>query len=97
MRLDLSCNPSNPLWAGCEFSEVGGRFNMTTDLNSASNSVGRNVAASVKSFEGDRSVVTLTGPAPVWAHLVAFHQVVHVFGRVEYDDGRNPAFPIAAH
>jgi hypothetical protein len=92
VRIDMSCNPGNPLWAGCSFEEVGGRFNMTTPTAEASNLVGRACPAEI-----DGEPVTLSGPAPIWAYLVVFHQVLHKTKRVYFDDGRNPAFPIAAH
>lgn len=94
MNIDMSCNPSNPLWKGCQFEEIGGRFNMTTDIGLAINHVGRN-AADIGTT--DHNEVTLTGPAPVWAYMVVFHQVVHQFNKVYYNDGRSGSHLVAAH
>ena len=95
MKLDLSLNNSN-LYAGCEVGEVGGRQTLLTSSGEASNIVGRNVGKWIDS-QNDRSEVTLTGPMAVWSYLIVFHQVVHKFGKVFYDDGRSGPVLISQH
>lgn len=84
------------LYAGCEVNEVAGRLNLTTPVAEAVNIVGRNVSKIVAECD-DREEVTLTGPMAVWSYLVVFHQVVHAFTRVYYDDGRSGPVLVAAH
>jgi len=81
------------LYAGCTVETVAGRANLTTPINEAVETVGRNLAA--MNLAGDE--ITLTGPMAVWAYLIAFHAVVHRYRRVWYSDGRNPAVLVAAH
>lgn len=87
---------NDTLYEGCKIEEVAGRLNLVTPVEEAINIVGKNVGKIVASME-DRSEVTLTGPMAVWSYLVVFHQVVHAFGRVYYDDGRSGRVLIAAH
>lgn len=97
MKIDLSL-ANVGLYAGCEIEEVAGRGNLKTPVAAAVGIVGRNIAAIVADTPAaDRGTVTLTGPMAVWSYLVVFHAVVHVFSRVEYDDGRSGAVLIAAH
>ncbi|HQO78981.1 MAG TPA: hypothetical protein PLG17_10785, partial [Thermodesulfobacteriota bacterium] len=84
------------LYEGCVVKEVGGRLSLMTPPEEAVNIVGRNVKKLIDAA-GDRSAVTLTGPMAVWAYLVVFHQVVHRFSAVFYDDGRSGAVQIAQH
>lgn len=84
------------LYEGCERKEVGGRLTLTTPVSEAVNIVGRNAGKIVEKME-ERSEITLTGPMAVWAYLVVFHQVVHRFGRVYYDDGKSGKVLIAQH
>jgi len=93
--IDLSLK-NNQLYAGCEIVEVGGRLTLATDSQEASNIVGRNVATMLEKNE-DHTEITLTGPMAVWSYLVVFHQVVHRFKKVWYDDGRSGAILIAQH
>jgi len=86
------------LYAGCEIVEVGGRLTLQTSPEEASNTVGRNCAQIIDSIPADdRQELVLTGPMAVWAYLVVFHQVVHKFGRVYYDDGRGNKVLVAQH
>lgn len=95
MRIDLSLNNAT-LYANCEIEEVAGRLNLKTPPEVAVNIVGRNIASLIK--DADRSgTVTLTGPMAVWAYLVVFHAVVHVFREVVYDDGRSGPLVVARH
>ena len=95
VKIDLSLT-NKTLYEGCDITEVGGRLSLTTPPEMASNIVGRNIAALV-AVTTDRSEVTLTGPMAVWAYLVAFHLVVHAFGKVWYEDGRSAPLLIAQH
>lgn len=90
--LDLSLK-NQALYDGCSVEEVAGRLNLTTPVSEAVNIVGKNL--SKMDLHGDS--ITLTGPMAVWAYLVAFHAVVHRFGKVYYDDGRSGAVLVAAH
>lgn len=93
--IDLSLNNS-ALYTGCTTEEVGGRLNLVTPPQEASNMVGRNAQKMVDECE-NRDSVTLTGPMAVWSYLVVFHVVLHKFRRVYYDDGRTGPVLIAAH
>jgi len=97
MVLDLSLK-NEGLYKGCRIEEVAGRLNMTTPVSEAIAIVGRNIAQIVAATPAaERDEVTLTGPMAVWAYLIVFHQVVHAFRRVSYDDGRTGAVVVAAH
>jgi hypothetical protein len=86
------------LYDGLAIEEVAGRLNLTTPVAEAINVIGRNVEALVASIPAEERVeVTLTGPMAVWAYLVVFHAVVHRFGTVYYDDGRNRPVLVAKH
>jgi hypothetical protein len=95
MILDVGLGNAQ-LYDSCEVTEVGGRLTLVTPPAEAANVVGRNVARLVDG-ETDRSEVVLTGAMAVWAYLVAFHAVVHRFGKVYYDDGRGNRVLIAQH
>lgn len=97
MKIDLGLkNPD--LYRGCEIEEVAGRLNLTTSVADAVNIVGRNILTIIDSAPAeDRQEVVLTGPMAVWAYLVVFHQVVHRFTSVMYDDGRTGPVLIAKH
>ena len=84
---------NNDLYKGCEINEVAGRQNLVTPISEAINIVGKNVHN--MNLHGDE--ITLSGPMAVWAYLVIFHEVVHRFNRVYYNDGRNDSVLIAAH
>ncbi len=84
------------LYEGCEIVEIGGRLTLQTLPSVAVNIVGRNMAKILENIE-DHSEVTLTGPMAVWAYLVVFHQVVHRFRLVHYNDGRGNMVLIAQH
>ncbi len=97
VRLDLSLT-NVILYRDCQIETVAGRQNLTTPIPDAVNLVGRNVNEWVQTIPTDaRTDITLTGPMAVWAYLIVFHAVVHAFGRVYYDDGRNGPVLIAAH
>ena len=97
LKIDLSLG-NEALYEGLTVEEVAGRKNLTTPVAEAVDVVGRNVAAIVAATPQDqRDVVTLTGPMAVWAYLIVFHAVVHVFCEVRYEDGRTPAVTIAKH
>jgi hypothetical protein len=97
LKIDLSLK-NDTLYAGCEITEVGGRLTLLTEPGQASNVVGRNVMAMVEATPAeDRGEVVLTGPMAVWSYLVVFHQVVHKFRRVYYDDGRGGRVLISQH
>lgn len=96
IKIDLGLK--SQLYKGCEIEEVGGRLNLITPLAEAANIVGRNAADIVEATPAaERDEVVLTGPMAVWAYLVVFHQVVHKFRRVVYDDGRGGIVTVAAH
>ena len=84
------------LYKGCAIEEVAGRKNLTTPTSEAVNIVGKNIAEIVKTDE-NRDELVLTGPMAVWAYLVVFHAVVHMYRRVSYDDGRSGEILVAAH
>ena len=89
MKLDLSLHNA-ALYKGCVIEEVAGRLNLKTPIGEAVGLVGRNIAAIIQAIPPEaRESVTLTGPMAVWAYLVVFHAVVHVFAEVSYFDGRN--------
>ena len=97
VTIDLSL-ANAVLYAGCEISTVGGRATLVTDAAAASNLVGANAGQIVAALSvADRDEVVLTGPMAVWAYLVVFHQVVHRFARVVYDDGRGNRVLVAQH
>lgn len=97
MKIDMSLG-NKVLYNACEISEVGGRLSLTTPAEEAVNIVGRNIREIVAATpREERGSVTLTGPMAVWAYLAVFHAVVHTFGEVWYDDGRNPPVLIAKH
>jgi hypothetical protein len=81
----------NPLlYDGCEIEEVAGRKNLKTPVNEAVNIVGRHINDYVRTIATDaKEKVILTGPMAVWAYIVVFHAVVHVFKEVWYNDGKN--------
>ena len=89
MEIDMSLH-NEALYRGCLVEEVAGRLNLKTPVEEAVVLVGRNIAAIVQSAPPEaRDSVTLTGPMAVWAYLVVFHAVVHIFREVRYYDGRN--------
>ena len=89
MKLDLSLYNA-ALYKGCVIEEIAGRLNLKTPIGEAVGLVGRNIAAIVQATPPEaRESVTLTGPMAVWAYLVVFHAVVHVYSEVSYFDGRN--------
>jgi len=97
MLIDLSLR-NQQLYSGCKVSEVAGRLNLETPVSEAVNAVGRNIASIVETIPaGERDQVILTGPMAVWAYLIVFHAVVHLFREVSYSDGRNAAVVIARH
>ena len=97
MVIDLSlCNEA--LYKGCVVGEIAGRQNLRTPVAKAVALVGRNIAAIIQDVPPEsRGSVTLTGPMAVWAYLVVFHAVVHVYSEVRYSDGRNAAVVLARH
>lgn len=97
LTLDLSLE-NTLLYHGIDVEEVAGRKNVTTPISQAVAIIGRNINTMLASVPGnERGLVTLTGPMAVWAYLVVFHAVVHVFGEVRYFDGRNPPVTVAKH
>lgn len=94
--IDLSLRNAS-LYDGCSVEEVAGRLNLTTPVEEAINTVGRNVNKMVAEIPAaERDEVELTGPMAVWAYIVVFHAVVHAFKRVKYNDGRG-SYVLAAH
>lgn len=97
ITIDLGLNNAT-LYEGCKVTEVGGRPTLTTPVSEATNIVGRNAKKIVETTpQGERDEVILTGPMAVWSYLVVFHQVLHSFSRVYYDDGRSGPVLIAQH
>lgn len=95
--IDLSL-ANAALYAGLPITEVAGRKNLAASPADAIPIFGRNLAAFVRAVPSeDRADVTLTGPMAVWAYLLAFHAVVHSFGRVYYDDGKSGPVLVAQH
>lgn len=94
-EIDLSLNNAD-LYKDCVIEEIGGRQTLTTPVAEATNIVGRNAGEIVDNID-DRSEITLTGPMAVWAYLLVFHQVVHRFSKVYYDDGRTGSVLISQH
>ena len=84
----MSLKKNTALYEGCEIEEVAGRLNLKTPVDQATNIVGRNIAKLIE-FQEERDTVTLTGPMAVWAYLICFHAVLHVFKEVRYNDGKN--------
>lgn len=96
MEINLSL-ANSVLYAGCQIEEVAGRLNLTTPVAEAIAIVGRNVRAIVEATpQSERTEVVLTGPMAVWAYLVVFHAVVHVFTSVKYNDGKG-SYLVAKH
>ncbi len=96
MLIDLSLS-NTALYDGCTIEEVAGRKNLTTPTADAIEIVGRNIAAIVATIPtNERHTVTLTGPMAVWAYIICFHAVVHVFRHVNYADARGE-YLVAAH
>jgi len=86
------------LYEGCKIEEVGGRLTLTTPPDKAGNIIGKNCQRMVEALpSNERDEVVLTGPMAVWSYLVIFHQVVHRFGKVYYDDGRGNRVLVAQH
>ena len=97
ITIDLSLK-NETLYKGCEIVEVGGRLTLTTESTEASNIVGRNTNTIIEATPAEqRDEVVLTGPMAVWAYLIVFHQVVHKFRKVVYDDGRGGTVLVAQH
>ena len=98
VTLDLSLDNA-ALYAGCQIETIAGRKNLAEPVENAVSVVGENIHRMVKDFmPGQRSQgIVLTGPMAVWAYLVVFHAVVHVFREVWYDDGRNGPVLVARH
>jgi hypothetical protein len=96
MQINLGLD-NKELYDGCEIKEVGGRLTLITPPEDASNIIGRNIRKMMMDRLDLRAEATLTGPMAVWAYLVIFHLIVHLFTRVYYDDGRNPRILIAQH
>jgi hypothetical protein len=96
--LNLSLTNSE-LYAGCEIQEVAGRLTLITPASQAVNIIGRNALGIVERLVADGvEELTLTGAMAIWAYLVVFHNAVHRFRRVYYDDGRlGGKVLIAAH
>lgn len=96
MNIDLSLK-NEVLYKGCEITEVGGRLTLVNDPAEAANIVRRNAIALIESTSAEeRDEVILTGPMAAWAYLVVFHQVVHKFRKVVYDDGRGGTVMVVA-
>lgn len=86
------------LYQGCGIQEVAGRLNLTTHPTEAMNIIVKNVRVQVeKAIAEQETEVTLTGAMAVWAYLSVFHEVLHRFKKVWYNDGRSPAILVAAH
>lgn len=97
LTLNMSLSNSQ-LYQGCEITEIGGRQTLVTKPDVAANIIGRNCMTIVEATPAEkRDKVVLTGPMAVWAYLVIFHQVVHKFNQVVYDDGRNGTVLVAQH
>lgn len=96
--LDLSLANAE-LYAGCDIQEVAGRLTLMTPAAEAIHIVGRNARPIVERLVADGvEELTLTGSMAIWAYLVVFHNAVHRFRRVYYDDGRPGGnLLIAAH
>jgi hypothetical protein len=95
--IDLSLK-NESLYSGCEIETVAGRMNLVTPIAEAIEVIGENISTFLESVPGtDRNVVTLTGPMAVWAYLIVFHAVVHLFREVKYNDGRGEDILIARH
>jgi hypothetical protein len=95
MKLNLGLD-NNTLYNGCEIIEVGGRKTLVTDVQLATNIIGRNTQELIES-ESNRDEIVLTGAMAVWAYLIIFHIVVHKFKKVYYDDGRSGQILISQH
>ena len=95
--IDMSLN-NFELYDGIQIEEIAGRLNMTTPPETAVNIIGKNAAKIVSAIPADqRAEVTLTGPMAVYAYMIVFHQVVHAFRCVYYNDGKNGKVLIAKH
>ena len=93
---DLSLN-NIALYMDCEIEEVGGKKNLLTPPFIASNIIGKNAERLIDTLTIKNEVV-LTGGMAIWAYLIVFHQVVHRFKKVYYDDGKGgELLLIAAH
>lgn len=96
MIIDLSLK-NGQLYDGCVIEVVAGRLNLATPISEAVNIVRSNINAIVSNIPSDeRDVVVLTGPMAVWAYMIIFHAVVHVFREVRYNDGKSEVL-IAKH
>jgi hypothetical protein len=97
--LDLTIGADNPLYAGCEIEEAPNGYRLKQYPAEIANVVGHNAEAIVRRLVADGvERITLTGRSAIWAYLVVFHNVVHRFREVYYDDGKpNGAVRIAAH
>jgi len=84
------------LYEGCEITVVAGRDVLTTPVAEAIHLVGKN-AAKMVAADSNRDEVILTGAMAVWAYMIVFHEVVHRYRRVWYDDGKGNPVLIAAH
>jgi hypothetical protein len=97
MIIDLSLK-NEMLYASCSIETVGGRMNLITPIKEAIEIIGKNISTILETIPRDeRNVCVLTGPMAVWAYLVIFHQVVHAFSEVHYNDGRGEDILIARH
>ena len=97
ITIDLSLK-NTTLYEGCEIKEISGRLTLITAPDVAANIVGRNTIEVIDATSAEgRDEIVLTGPMAVWSYLVVFHQVLHKFGKVYYDDGRGGRVLIAMH
>ncbi len=95
---DLSLR-NKALYDGCEIDEVAGRLTLITPASEAVHIIGRNAQRLIdEQIAAGVEEITLTGAMAIWAYLVVFHNVLHRFRRVYYDDGKpNGKVLIALH
>ena len=96
ITLDLSLT-NKKLYENCEIEELAGKLILKTPIKEAINIIGRNANNIISEMVGKETEITLTGSMAIWAYLVIFHLVVHLFERIYYADGKGNKVLVAAH
>lgn len=96
-KLDLSVGKTE-VYNGLEINQVTGFWHIENQPNEeTTNIIGKNIGHIIDKISKKDGII-LTGRAPVWVYLIAFHLVVHRFKTVLYDDGgKHPVVRVAAH
>lgn len=92
MTLDLSL-ANETLWAGLPVERLAGKLTLVLAPAEALAVLGPRLEA----LEIDPAELVLTGAAPIWVYLAAFHAAHGRTRRIVYQDGRGERVLVAAH